>query len=505
MPNAAAGAINKFNPTGSKLDLGVTEALQGDQAGAAQKQRETIANVGTALKAPELQTNELSQEQGTNPIRQLAGNLLDTASTPLKKIGVPDFGISEAVAGGKTVNTNASLAPSAYASDGSQDPNQSRAPMASDYADVLGKNFKAVGDSIKTTFSNAVEKPIEGINKLKTDFQTGLTDVTAGLTNELNKIGPKKAVGEESGGDTNILGAPAPTNEKNDIRDAFFKLGGADTYGSFINKDKIGDGALSLDLFKPDFYKDANNVANVFGSTFLLKPAQDKFKAFEAAKYPKMGKMGYEDGYDRGAIDDYNRQIEAYNASIDSYLNSINLATKNATYADTPGPTQSITPGTNFSLNVSGGQKKADPNLFTRAFSLSPFDLNAAPVAGGSAQVAPMSMARPGFSPANASIARPSISKPGPSFSSSSSSLAQPQMSGGFSSSNSSLARPASVSTSPAKVSAPVFTSAVSSVNKPAPKSFTPQYSSVAPKPAAKANTNIFSSAVNAVKKLFGR
>ena len=37
--------------------------------------------------------------------RQAAGNTLDVVSTPFKKIGAPDFGISEWIAGGPTTNT----------------------------------------------------------------------------------------------------------------------------------------------------------------------------------------------------------------------------------------------------------------------------------------------------------------------------------------------------------------------------------------------------------------
>ena len=44
-------------------------------------------------------------------IRQSLGNFVDYASTPLKKYGLPDFGISERIAGGNTINTGKRLAP----------------------------------------------------------------------------------------------------------------------------------------------------------------------------------------------------------------------------------------------------------------------------------------------------------------------------------------------------------------------------------------------------------
>lgn len=68
-------------------------------------------------------------------IRQGAGDLVDRASTPFKKVGVPDFGISEAIAGGPTVNTNKRLAPQGAAyTPADQGPNMSvdtRIPMSS--------------------------------------------------------------------------------------------------------------------------------------------------------------------------------------------------------------------------------------------------------------------------------------------------------------------------------------------------------------------------------------
>lgn len=58
-------------------------------------------------------------------IRQGVGDTVDRVSTPFKKVGLPDFGISEAIAGGPTVNTDRRLAPQGYASKA---PNSSQAP-----------------------------------------------------------------------------------------------------------------------------------------------------------------------------------------------------------------------------------------------------------------------------------------------------------------------------------------------------------------------------------------
>ncbi len=510
LPNVAAQIVNQVNPTGKAIDFGITENLQGDPAAAAAKQRETIANIGTAVGAPELQTNELSASQGTDPFRQLAGNLLDVASTPLKKLGVPDFGISEAVAGGKTVNTDQRLAPGALAYNDQGQPIASKAPTPGDYASVLGKNIGDAGQAAKIIFSNAVEKPLEGLGAIKDQFQSGVSNLAQGFGDALNKIGPKRAVGEESVGDTNLLGAPTPQNTPNDIRDPFFKLGGAETYGKFLNTGAVGDGGLSLDLFNSDFYKDPNNVANVFGSSHLLGPAQDKYKAFEAAKYPKMGHMGYADGYDNGAIDDYNKQIDEYNSSIDAYLNGINLATPHATYAETPRPTQSIVPGTNFSPNVSVSQQRAgaNKNLFSNAFSLAPFSVNGGLQGVNGAQ--PPSMANikaptfngnvPGAPTMRSMPGGPSggFSAPGPS---------SPVIKAMNAPSGPQLIQRAGQPSQPAPKGYSVAGSGTSQ-QQLVPIGGTPianRSAQLNPAVVNRGSTNIFSAAVNAVKRLFGR
>jgi hypothetical protein len=62
------------------------------------------------------------------PIRQALGNTIDRYSTQAKSLGLPDFGISEWIAGGPTVNTNQRLAPQSFASDAAPTPNMSVNP-----------------------------------------------------------------------------------------------------------------------------------------------------------------------------------------------------------------------------------------------------------------------------------------------------------------------------------------------------------------------------------------
>lgn len=463
--------FQQLDPTGkSRVDLGISELLRGDVPGAARNFGDTAQRVGARLGRVPEQIGDM-------------------------------------------------IAPPAFASDGTEQQGESFLQNLQGAAGSVGSYLGAKGQEIKSTFSDATKKPIEGISKLKTEFQTGVADVGEGLSDVLNKIGPKKKIGEESGGDQNILGAPADAPQKNDIRDPFFKLGGAETYGKYINENMVGDGGLSLDLFKPEFYKDADAIANVLGSTHLLKPAQDKFKANEAAKYPKMGHMGYEEGYDRSAIDDYNRQIDQYNSAIDSYINSIDLSTKTPTYGEAPRSSQSIIPGTNFSPNVSMSQQRAQATqgLFSNAFTLGAPDLNRSPVAGASASLSPNALnlrslnvntpnmpsrapQAPGVSIQQArdtgsrtGMGVPAISTPNRTIQAPQGTTLRVDSSGNI------QAVPKASVTLPRTGAVADFSTPVKS---PSAQLAAPRASTT---PAKSGGTNIFSKAVNAVRKLFGR
>lgn len=459
--------FQQLDPTGKdRVDLGISELLRGDVQGAAQNFGDTAQRIGARVS-------------------KLPGQIADV------------------------------VAPPAFASDGSNQQDETFLQNLQGAAGSVGNYIGSKGQEIKTTFSDATKKPIEGINKLKSEFQSGIAEVGQGFNDVINKMGPKKQVGEESGGDQNILGAPNASSEKNDIRDPFFKLGGAETYGKYINENMVGDGGLSLDLFKGDFFKDADAIANVLGSTHLLKPAQDRFRANEAAKYPKMSKMAYEEGYDRSAIDDYNRQIDQYNASIDSYLSSIDLSTKNPTYGEAPRSSQSIIPGTNFSPNVSMSQQRALANqgLFSGAFTLGSPNLNS-PTAGASASLSPTALnlkslnvnvpSNPARAPQAPGVsiqqARDTGSRTGmgvPAIQTPNRTINAPQGSTLRVDSGGSIQAVPKASVTLRNGSVADFSTPTKTVSAQlAPRSTTP---------AKSGGTNIFSKAVNAVKKLFGR
>lgn len=111
--NNVSNSLEKTLPK-SNYGIGLTELLRGDTVGANTELSNTMANIGGLTGAPELNTNELVAEQNTNPFRQLAGNLTDALG---KRFNLPDWGLSEKIAGGKTTNTgkmpsNYNLSPS---------------------------------------------------------------------------------------------------------------------------------------------------------------------------------------------------------------------------------------------------------------------------------------------------------------------------------------------------------------------------------------------------------
>lgn len=334
-----ASTINQLNPTGN-FDLGITESLQGNPEASKQVLSNTIATTGNKLNLPEMQVSEAAQSGGlTGALRQLAGNVVDVASTPLKKIGLPDTGISEAIAGGPTINTGANFIPANAMENG----NQSRVPTRQDYGQVLGASTDNVIQQAQAKAGQGIEA-IKGAGQgIKNLIQTGI-----------DKLTPKRVVGDQSGSIAQEVGDTAQkvaTQPKNDIRDPFFKLGGAQLYSKYVapNAEQQKGGALSLDLFSPDFFQNPDNVANVFGSTSMGKEATDRYKASEANKYPlsSFSPMSYGDGADsnfRSAVDNYNRegqrQTDLYNQSILDYLGSIPSVLKSTfSFKETPKPT----------------------------------------------------------------------------------------------------------------------------------------------------------------------
>lgn len=133
--------------------------------------------------------SERSQAQGTNPYRQAVGDLVDIALTPAKKLGLPDVGLSEAIAGGATVNTGKDLIPVMASYEDEYTP----APSAQDYANVLGKNFQNVLSELGKDTREVLALPGKGIDALKQGLNKSFFSRP-----ETSQVGFERAIGEAS-------------------------------------------------------------------------------------------------------------------------------------------------------------------------------------------------------------------------------------------------------------------------------------------------------------------
>lgn len=210
--------IERVNPT-PRLDLGISEALRGDMAGAKQQFASTAGRVG-------------------NRLAQIPGQIKDAIVNP------------------------------AYAAEGNQEPKQS-----------LGENLQYMGNKVSEYVG---AKAGEGIDKLKSVFGKGGSGANLFSKPAMSSIGQQRAVGEQ-GSSSSLLPtsfADAKSQQaasgKNDIRDPFFKSGMNERYGV----QDTNNGALSLDMFGPEFFQNPENIKSVLGGTQFEAPATQKYQAF---------------------------------------------------------------------------------------------------------------------------------------------------------------------------------------------------------------------------------
>ena len=453
-------SIDKVNPTG-EFDLGGTEGVITPQAAAARKD--------TALKFAQPSENR----SFLGKFRQSVGNATEQAGDML---GIPDTGISEILAGGKTRQTN-----QAFASE----------------LDQAAKQNEPVGQSLnlKQGAENVVKQAGQGIKDLG---QSGVDALGAVFRPKQEE--PKRAVGDvagtaDSGNPSQFSslmdGAPSmSTMAKGDVSDPFFKMGGAEMYKSFLlpnAKDNFG-GALNMDMFTPDFYKDLGNISSVFGGSKDLGAATEKYVANERSKYPPMSRMNFEEGYDRGEVDNYNRQVDEYNNSINKYLNEVRSSTAGAKSIFTP--TQSL-----------------NKNIFAKPAAAMSMSQSSAPRMSSAPTISKpqMSMARPSSAPQMSSVSR---SAPQMSMAPRSSAPAPSQNFTPAKANMTSAAtgRPAvapkvapKAAPAPAKLAPMSYAKPMSVAPKPAPQQ------SKAPAPQSKPSSNVFSKVTNAIKNVFRR
>lgn len=218
--------IEKLNPTG-EFDLGISESLAGNPALAQEKQKKTAETLG------------------------------QNVSMLGKSFGLPEMGISEFI---------------------SNIPNSIAKPV---YAGEIGKPEPAQ----ENIFSQALSQAGSGVSALKNVL--GTIDENIFKKKDLSKIGQKNVIGEDTGGTIganlgDIKSTPA------DNRDAFIKGGGTETYKDYLQPgiNSKYRGSLSTNLFKDSFYENPDNVANVFGNTYLGKDATGKYKSYMGTQYP---------------------------------------------------------------------------------------------------------------------------------------------------------------------------------------------------------------------------
>lgn len=383
--NTFANVVNKVNPTG-KFDLGVTELAQGDREAAGQRINETgkmlaEKGIGTNIgNSPEGFIGAGEAVAGDLPAagRELSATIERVNPTPRIDTGFSEL-LRGDVAGAKqnfqdTTSRiaarlqrmpaeigNAIVQP-AFADDGSQKK-----------IETLGQNLSGAFDSAKQyvgekvneakgVFSNAVAKPMEGVKKLKDEFQDFTDKINPFQFDPANMSGDRK-LGDESGFSQNQLpsGLARDPGVKNDIRDPFFKYGGAEKFASFLNPGAADSGALSTGLFNNKFYSDPNRIAEVFGSTNMIGEATDKYKDSVRDQYGASFEQNIRDQYPESKYEGVSDYIKGIKNKVEEYLGGLKpFTTQSQVYQEyRPDATNLWTPGQNYSPYVSTAQQIA--------------------------------------------------------------------------------------------------------------------------------------------------
>lgn len=407
LPQKAAQTIEKVNPTG-EFDLGITEGGFNPEAQQARQQ--------TALKFAQPQENR----GFLGKARQSLGNATEFFGDTL---GLPEGNISEIIAGGKTPRTNVAFA--AELDQNAQDNEQPGQSLN------IRQGVQNIFKQAKDTTGNALAQAGQGIKGLSSKVTDNI--FRPDLPEEKRAVGTETASNFEADRATKTAqladtAATASMRPDNDIRDKFFKFGGADTFSQYLNPgiDKNYKGALTLNLFKDDFYGDLSNISSVFGGSKDLGAATEKYVQKERAKYPTASRMNYEEGYDRGEIDNYNREIDKYNTSLESYFSSIPKSVEGfqSVYAPFNKPTLSTSRSNNpaISARPAAPQMSVTPRMSMAKpsapqMSLAKPQMSVAPRPQASApsmSAPPQQSNRPGSSAPQMSVAPRQAPRPNP-------------------------------------------------------------------------------------------
>lgn len=268
------------------------------------------------------------------PLSYLGGNLAELVGDVA---GIPEGSRSEQIARGPTRRTGV-----ANADDGNYQTKMSK--FANDkYAPNIFGDVQRVAEDVGGQAVNALAKAGQGVQSLAGQGVASLENVF-----KPDKVEATRAIGDVPGtvdasGNPNFSSLMDTANSKagtpkNDVRDSFFKMGGADIYKDFIKQGGVDNsgGALSMDLFSDNFYSDLGRVSSVFGGSKDLDAATEKYVNFEKQKYQPMSKLGYNEGYDRSEVDAFNREVEKYNNELEGYFGSIRSSVKGVPSSFTP-------------------------------------------------------------------------------------------------------------------------------------------------------------------------
>lgn len=286
--------IERVNPT-PRIDLGISEALRGDLPGARQQFTSTMQRAG-------------------NRLSQIPGQIKDAVINP------------------------------AYAGDGEQ-PRQS-----------LGENLQYIGSKVgeyaKEKAGDVLGVAGAGVEKLKSGiFSKGGAGVNLFSRPQPSTLNQQRAVGDVSGGSSLLPASFADAksaklaDRPNDIRDPFFKTGADKAFSQYINPQAAETGALSLDLFSPEFYGKASNIGQVFAGTQFEQPAQQRY--IEAKKAEFLRRYGDPSQYDQGDVQSILRALESGKVG-----QEVQLAQPRRVVQQTGG---------DAGMNVSSGQYASQP------------------------------------------------------------------------------------------------------------------------------------------------
>lgn len=322
--------------------LGIGEAVAGDMPAAREEQRRTVERLPFNEM---LGSSERSREQDTNVFRQFGGDLIDLFNQKLQEHGIklPEFNVSEAIAGGKTMLSEGAknLVPKAQASE----------PLQSTMTEPprSGQGLSALRGQVLGTM--------------------GVSSRPAG-----SDISERKAVGDIAGAPQSLMStAPTETTqqqgakEQTDIRDPFFRTG-LDKLFSPLMQNTQEKRALSTDLFKPEFYQNTERINKAFGGTSLMPEAQGKYESQKQQMLEQYKQRYGGDQYDQGdlqrILSSLPTNVDLSKVSLPAPAKKMQLEYQDAAQSAQPSQSQPLFQGSSYTKE-SGSQPVSQKSMAT--------------------------------------------------------------------------------------------------------------------------------------------